>query len=85
MTNNFRKEDLIKHLSNKIGFSNLYSKKIVEDLILIFKNIGSFKLISKKERVGRNPKTKENFKISSRRSISFKVSKNLMNILKKHE
>ena len=38
MTNNFRKEDLIKHLSNKIGFSNLYSKKIVEDLILIFKN-----------------------------------------------
>ena len=96
MTNNYKKEDLTKHISNKIGFSNLYSKKIVEDLILIFKNtiknnnlnltnIGSFKLISKKERVGRNPKTKENFKISSRRSISFKVSKNLINILNKYE
>ena len=96
MTNNYKKEDLTKYIRNKIGFSNLYSKKIVEDLILIFtntiktnnlnlKNIGSFKLISKKERVGRNPKTKENFKISSRRSISFKVSKNLINILNKYE
>ena len=60
-------------------------KNTIKTNNLYLKNIGSFKLISKKERVGRNPKTKENFIISSRRSISFKVSKNLINILNKHE
>ena len=54
------KEDIIKNISNKTGFSYNYSKKITEDFIQIIiqniksgnfnlKNIGSFKLI-KKER-----------------------------------
>ena len=41
------------------------------------KNIGIFKIIYKKERLGRNPKTGEDFIISKRNSISFKPSKNL--------
>ena len=43
---------------------------------LIIKNIGSFKLIEKNERIGRNPKTKEEFIICKRKSISFLSSKN---------
>ncbi|MDC0530052.1 HU family DNA-binding protein [Pelagibacteraceae bacterium] len=87
--NNLKKNDLIKNLSKKKGFSKLYSKKIIENLILTIssnikkksfnlKNIGTFRLIKKKERMGRNPKTKENFKINARNSISFVASKKLM-------
>ena len=48
---------------------------------IIIKNIGSFKLIEKNERIGRNPKTKEEIIISKRKSISFLSSKNLTNYL----
>ena len=86
---NLKKKDLIKNLSKKKGFSKLYSKKIIEDLIFTIssnikkkkfnlKNIGSFKLLKKKERIGRNPKTKEKFKINARNSISFIASKKLI-------
>ena len=87
-----KKIDLVKDLSLKTGYSQNYSKKIVDDLIDIFiqniksgnlnlKNIGSFKLINKKERVGRNPKTKEVFSISKRKVINFKSSLSLSKIL----
>ncbi len=89
---NITKKEIIKILSEKIGLSSLYSKKIVNDLIqiiikqiknnnLILKNIGTFKIISKNERIGRNPKTKEQFLIKKRKSISFISSKNLTKII----
>ena len=90
----FKKIDLIKDLSLKTGYSQNYSKKIVDDLVNIFiqniksgnlnlKNIGSFKLLNKKERIGRNPKTKEEFIISSRKSLSFTSSKKIIDNLNK--
>ncbi len=93
-SNKLKKKDLAKNLSNKIGYSNSFSKKLVDDFIEItiqnikqgycgFKNIGSFELINKKERMGRNPKTKKEFIISSRKAISFKASKKITNKLKK--
>ena len=48
---------------------------------LVLKNIGTFKLSTKNERIGRNPKTKEEFLISKRKSIRFIVSKNLSKVL----
>ena len=92
--NNLKKNDLIKNLTENIGFSEIYSKKIVDDIFEIitlnikagkfnFKNVGAFKLIEKKERVGRNPKTKKEFIISKRKSISFKPSKKILNELNK--
>ena len=85
---NFKRNDLIKILSIKFGLNFNLSKKIINDIIEILvkniktgdlnlKNLGTFKIINKKERIGRNPKTREEFKISSRNSISFKVSKNI--------
>ena len=38
-------------------------------------------IISKNERIGRNPKTKEQFLIKKRKSISFISSKNLTKII----
>ena len=86
---NLTKLVLSKILSNKFGFSELYSKKLINDLIKIIshniiagnfnlKNVGTFKIINKKERVGRNPKTKEEFIITARKSLIFVPSKKLI-------
>ncbi len=94
VSNNLKKKDLVKDLSLKTGFSLNFSKKLIDDLVSIIikdikygklklKNIGTFKLLLKKERIGRNPKTKEEFLISQRKIISFIVSKNIKNKLEK--
>ena len=91
-SNNITKIDFSKNINDKTGLSVSLSKKIADDLLIIFaemiknndlvlKNIGSFKLSKKSERIGRNPKTKEEFLISERKSIRFIVSKNLSKIL----
>jgi len=85
---NFKKIDLIKNLSLKTGFSTNFSKKLCNDFFKILikniskgnynlKNIGTFKVIFKKERLGRNPKTNQEFLISSRKSIVFRPSKKI--------
>ena len=87
-----KKEDIIKKISLQTGFSLNLSKKIINNLVdslllniksdgLNLKNLGSFKIINKKERLGRNPKTKENFIISARKSVSFHVSKKILDKL----
>ena len=89
MTINFKKEDIAKILSTESGLSVSYSKKLINDLIvimfeilntdkLILKNLGSFKILNKKSRLGRNPKTKEKFIISARKILSFKASRNFL-------
>ncbi len=93
--NNFTKNDIIKNLSKKTGFSILLSNKLIDDFLnvsiesikingLNLRNIGTFKLIDKKERLGRNPKTKEEFIISARKSISFTPSKKILVVLNKN-
>ena len=89
MTFNFKKEDIAKILSMKSGLSISYSKKIINDLLdlmieiiitdkLNLKNFGSFKILYKKQRLGRNPKTREKFIISERKTLSFKTSKSFL-------
>ena len=89
---NLTKEHIAINLSKKTGYSVNYSKKLINDFIDILinnikskksnlKNLGTFKLINKKGRIGRNPKTKEKFIISSRKSISFITSKKIVNVL----
>ena len=91
---NLKKIDIVKNLSASSGFSLNFSKNVINDLIEIIdtniksgnlniKNIGSFKIINKKERIGRNPKTKEIFLISSRKSIIFTTSKKILEKLNK--
>ena len=91
-TNKLKKEDLVKSLVKKKGFSLRLSKEIVDSIIdeliftikndnLILKNIGSFKILKKRERIGRNPRTQEKYLISPRNSISFTTSKKLIKLL----
>ena len=70
-----------------IAYSTAYKKidKILEiwsNEMIIFdlsiSNIGSFKINKKNERIGRNPKTKEEHLIKSRKVISFKKSNKLI-------
>ena len=49
----------------------------------VLKNLGTFKLINKKERLGRNPKTKKEYVISERKVVSFIVSKKITKALNK--
>ena len=79
-----------KNLSNKIykilGFSKNFSQKFVDNFFEILvseliksnrvkiSSFGTFKVINKKERIGRNPKTKIEAKISPRKVVKFKPS-----------
>ena len=82
------KLNISKIITKKTGLSLSYTNKVVDDLISNLKNLikshnininnfASFKIIKKQSRIGRNPKTKKNHIISSRKSLSFIVSKNL--------
>ena len=90
--NNLTKIDIAKELSKKTGYSLELSKILINNLLIVLissikknklnlKNIGTFRLINKSERIGRNPITKENFVITSRKSISFITSKKLLSVV----
>ena len=83
------RESIAKQISIEFGiaYSTAYKKidKILEiwtkEMVhsdLSINNIGSFKIKKKNERIGRNPKTKEDYIIESRRVISFKKSTKLV-------
>ena len=81
----------------QIGFSKKISETLLEDILeLIIKNIikhkkvkiakfGTFFLRNKKERIGRNPKTKEPAIITSRNVILFKASKEFKEYINKND
>ena len=86
---NLGKREIITKLTSAIGFSSKNVQKITEDIIEIIisnlvynkkinlKNLGTFNVVFKNEREGRNPKTKEKFIITSRNTIKFKASETL--------
>ena len=85
---NLTKQDISKEIHKKLGLSISYTSEIVEDIILILKdliklnkinikNFGTFKILFKKERLGRSPKTKESYVISARKSFCSLHQKNL--------
>ena len=87
--NKSSREKIAKQISIEFGiaYSTVYKKidKILEiwgnEMInsnLSINNIGSFNIKKKNERIGRNPKTKEEYVIKSRKVISFKKSNKLI-------
>ena len=92
---NLTKKDISNKIFHNLGFSKNLSNKVIDDFFesiltqLIKTNqvklssFGTFKVIKKKERVGRNPKTKVEATISARKVVKFKPSvliKNKLNI-----
>ena len=81
----------------QIGFSKKISENLLEDILeIIITNIikhkkvkiakfGTFSLRKKRERIGRNPKTKEPAIIGSRNVILFKASKEFKEYINKND
>ncbi len=90
---NLTKKDIINSVYMQLGFSKKTIESILEDMLnILFVNIkknkkinisnfGTFELRYKKQREGRNPKTKEIKIISARNVILFKPSKYLRNFI----
>ena len=90
---NLTKEILVERLNSQFGLTKSFSEKLIDNLIfhlsnviktdkiLKIKNFGTFRILDKKERIGRNPKSKEKFIINKRSVIVFRTSKSLNNKL----
>ena len=86
---NLTKKDIVNSIYMQIGYSKKVSETLLEEFFNILLNslihkktvkiskFGTFFLKEKKQRIGRNPKTKKEAVITARNVISFKASKEL--------
>ncbi len=86
---NLTKKDIVNSIYMQVGFSKKISENLLEDYFQIILNniinsgtvkiskFGTFTLRNKKQRIGRNPKTREEKIIEERNVILFKPSKEL--------
>ena len=92
---NLTKKDLVNSIYMQVGFSKNIAEKLIEEFFFIIvsnlienksvkiSNFGTFLVKSKNSRIGRNPKTKEEKKISKRDVVLFKPSKEFKQFLNK--
>jgi integration host factor subunit alpha len=90
---NLTKKDLVNLVYMQIGFSKKISESLIEEIFLLIidslikenkiklSKFGTFSIRSKKSRIGRNPKTKEDKMISKRNVVLFKPSKEFKDLL----
>ena len=81
--NNINKKIIKKEIYTKLGIPDSLSEKIIESFFDIIvdglindgevkiTSFGKFKILHKRARVGRNPKTKEVYDISERKVVTF--------------
>ena len=84
---NLTKQEIVNSIYMQIGFSKQISESLLDDFLSLFienlikekkiklSKFGTFTIREKKERIGRNPKTKENKIIKARKVVLFKPSK----------
>ena len=87
------KKHLINSVYMQIGFSKNISENLIDDFFasitenlknekkLKLSKFGTFTIRSKKSRIGRNPKTKEQKSISGRDVVLFKASKEFKDLV----
>lgn len=90
---NITKNEVTQKIHDNLGIPIIFSEKIInylldiisEDLkknnIVKISGFGTFKLLNKSKRVGRNPKTKEEYEIKSRNTVSFYPSSKVKKLL----
>ena len=90
---NLTKKDLINSVYMQIGFSKNISENLIDDFFsmltenlknekkLKLSKFGTFSIRSKKSRIGRNPKTKEQKTISDRDVVLFNASKEFKDLV----
>ena len=86
MKKNFTRKDLSNKIYQNLGFSKNYSSTIIDNFFetliqellksnkIKISSFGTFRVINKKERIGRNPKTNEKAIIVHRKVVRFKPS-----------
>ena len=94
---NFTRKNLSNKIYKHLGFSKNLSSKIVDDFFetlvseiiklnkIKISSFGTFSILNKKERIGRNPKTGVEAKISSRKVVKFKPSFSFKEKINKNE
>ncbi len=94
---NLTKKDIINSIYMQLGFSKKVLEVILEDILNIIvenlrnnkkvkiSNFGTFEIRHKKQREGRNPKTKEIKTISARNVVLFKPSKDFKRFINLNE
>ena len=94
---NISRDEIAEAMKNEFGFNRKQCLYIVNDIIdLIIEglqsdkkvkihNFGTFLMNNKKSRVGRNPKTKKEYNISSRNVVTFKASKILLKYINNND
>ncbi len=92
---NLTKKDLINSVYMQVGFSKKIAENLIEEFFSIMisnlitnksikiSKFGTFLVKTKNSRIGRNPKTKEEKKISKRDVVLFKPSKEFRDLLNK--
>jgi integration host factor subunit alpha len=85
------KAEIVEQIYEKVGFSKRESADIVDTVFDVMKEtlergekikisgFGNFVVRSKRERIGRNPHTREAITISARKVVTFKASQILKN------
>ena len=93
MSKTITKLDLVNHLNENLGLNKVESKELVEAFFDEIKTslinneevklsgFGNFKILNKRERPGRNPKTGEPAIISARKVVTFKAGQKLRKII----
>jgi|TARA_A100001015_G_scaffold129788_1_gene143996 DNA-binding protein HU-beta len=87
----FGKKDIVKNISSKALFTSKTSALILEAFLRFIKEnkkhqikiskFGTYYLHKSPARIGRNPKTKEEFKIPASEKLAFKASNKVKSIL----
>ena len=83
---NLTRKNIANQIHKSLGFSKNFSSDFLDDFFEVLvseliknnkikiSSFGTFTVLNKKERIGRNPKTKILAKISARKIVSFKPS-----------
>ena len=87
----FGKKDIVKNISSKALITSKSSSLVLEAFLSFIKqnknnqikisNFGTYYLHKSPARIGRNPKTKEEFKILASEKLAFKASNKVKSIL----
>lgn len=91
--NRLSKKEVVKSVASQKGLRQkevdqvlsqaltVVKKSLSEEKKVFLSGFGTFKIVEKKQRRGRNPKTGEEIVIPARKTVSFKPSKELLTLL----
>jgi integration host factor subunit alpha len=91
---NISKDIIASEISESFGYSKNQSLEMVDDIIdgmkeiivtdgsLKIKDFGVFSVKTRKAGIGRNPKTKEEFPVPAKETVSFKATKKFKTFIK---